>query len=132
MFKQFLIGSLLILGACSTPPQDTTEVQTEYQRISFANVKATDAERNACEAVGGIVRPAGMLGGDHCIQNLPDAGTACSDASDCLARCVIEGNNADGLDFGAPVTGVCEATDEMFGCTALVNNGQYEGTLCVD
>ena len=128
-----LTSLALVFGACVTENSgETGSVTSEYEKITFTGMKATSAERQLCESVGGTVRPAGKLQAEHCIQNLADAGKACLNTSDCLGRCVIEGNGADGLDFGSPAEGVCEATDEQFGCTALVDGGKYQGTLCVD
>lgn len=126
-----LTGAIVLTGCAQTNSQNITPVSSEtYQEITFTSTKATPAERAKCEAVGGIVRPAGKLQADHCIQNLPDAGKACSDASDCLGRCILTDDST--VKPGDAITGVCEATDEVFGCTALVSNGTYEGTLCID
>ncbi len=131
MFKQILIGSLVLLGACST--QTTTpETVSEYQKISFEGEKATAAERAACEAVGGLVRRAGMAGYEHCIQDMADSGKVCSDTSDCVARCIIPPQEGRNYQPGEKATGVCAPTDEIFGCITKVSNGMVEPTLCID
>ena len=130
MNKVILLASAIALAACANTESSDAE-SSDYQQINFSSKTATASERAFCESVGGIVRPAGMAQFDHCIQNLPDAGKACTDAKECLGRCAIP-SDQEAPDSGASSSGVCEATDEHFGCTALVNDGKYEGTLCVD
>lgn len=126
-----LLGLAIVFVACATEnPID--ENRTSYQKINFDGKIATAEERASCEAVGGIVRRAGRAGYENCIQNLPDAGETCSDASDCLGRCIIPQQEGRSYEPGDMATGICEATDEVFGCTTLVNSGKIEGTLCVD
>ena len=131
MFKQIFIGSLFLLGACSTQTS-TPETLSEYQKINFENEKATAKERAACEAVGGIVRRAGMLGYENCIQDMADAGNVCSDSSECIARCIISPETSREYQPGEKATGVCAPTDEIFGCITRVSNGTVEPTLCID
>jgi len=129
--RQLLLAMALIITACATDTS-TGETSSTYEKINFAGEKATADERAKCEAVGGIVRRAGRAGFENCIQNLPDAGEVCSDAKDCLGRCVIPAQEGRSYQPGDTATGICEATDDVFGCTTLVNNGKVEGTLCVD
>ena len=125
----------VVLVACATEPvtgDDTTpERAVNYTPVFFSGTKASEDERVLCESVGGRVERAGRLGAEHCIQDLPDAGKVCSDESDCIGRCVIEDSD-DEPARGTTSNGVCEATDDQFGCTTLVNGGVIEGTLCVD
>ena len=124
---------LTVLAGCTnpqTPPADDPAPET-FTEITFSGKTATPEERAQCETVGGEVRPAGKAQFDMCVQAYPDAGKICSDASDCLGRCVLD--NADAtLARGTAITGVCEADNIRFGCTPLVNGGLFEGTLCVD
>ncbi|MEM5517115.1 hypothetical protein WNY37_09155 [Henriciella sp. AS95] len=134
-----LLFSTIALGcivACTGPiPGEVTEdtVQTAdgetYQRITFEDREATEAETSACEAVGGEVKQAGLLGAEHCIQALPDDGMVCSDSSDCVGRCMISGES---VEPGTETTGQCAATDNPFGCFQLVKDGRADGMLCVD
>ncbi len=130
MRKYIVCVSVLILAACSTQASGPSD-EMAYKPIQFEGVKATSSERAMCEKAGGEVIRTGKLGAEHCVQDLPDAGEVCSDDSDCLGRCVI----VDAISEPAPGTvmdGVCEATDDYFGCTTLVNEGVIVGTLCVD
>ncbi len=124
------------LSACATeatqdgPDQPTTTVHN-YTPVFFAGTKASEEERALCEGVGGQVERAGRLGAERCIQDLPDAGEVCTDESECLGRCIIEDTD-DMPPRGTESKGTCEATDDQFGCTTLVNGGKIEGTICID
>lgn len=109
---------------CTERPSDG------YHPITFAGATATADERAECESAGGIVRPGGLAQSEICEQHLPDAGQTCSSASNCLGRCVLLGSDIP--PRGTAATGTCEATDVVFGCITLVENGAVEGTLCVD
>ena len=102
-----------------------------YAPIDIADKTATPEEQQRCAAVGGEVRPSGLPGADHCIQTLPDAGDPCSSHDQCLGRCVLIPER-DLPKHGSFAKGMCEADDDIFGCTALVQEGRYEGTLCID
>ncbi|MEZ5998448.1 MAG: hypothetical protein R3B98_07125 [Hyphomonas sp.] len=101
-----------------------------YESIQFASAVATPEERAKCEAAGGEVMMAGLLGHESCVQPYPDAGRACSDASDCLGQCMLD-PSAD-VSMGDPATGTCQRTDSPFGCYATVRNGIAQPALCVD
>ncbi|GGL64781.1 hypothetical protein [Wenxinia marina] len=77
------------------------------------------AEEAACEARGGRVSIAGLLGGEFCAERTPDAGQACSRASDCSAWCESE-------------TRTCATHADPFGCRSyLTDEGEVEA-ICVD
>lgn len=118
-------------GVTETQPETMPPASSTYETISFQNQTATADERAKCEAAGGVVQPAGMLGWDNCIQTMPDAGKSCTSASDCLDRCMLslEGEYAD---FGEAATGQCSKNDSPFGCYQKVENGIAEPALCVD
>ncbi len=115
-------------------PVDTTPTTTEssYTPISFElenrDDEPSDAERKRCTDAGGSVMRDGILGVYRCTQNYPDAGQACSNSSECLGRCEVEGLVAD----DGAATGVCQRTDSPFGCFAIVENGQARPAICVD
>lgn len=119
-----LVGA--VLAACV---QSRDEPPAHYTPVPVAGPVATDAERAACTAAGGIIRPAGLAGNEFCVQTYPDAGAACSDNSACVGRCLVEGAI---LDDGTPVAGVCEGTDSPFGCTQEVDDGLAGLAICID
>ncbi|MEP3654276.1 MAG: hypothetical protein ABJO36_05210 [Litorimonas sp.] len=124
---------MALLGLCVVACQSTTDSVPEtsvsdYAPIYFAGLVATPLERLQCEAVGGVVRSAGLAGGDNCIQTLSDGGKICRDSDDCLSECIVVGD----IEFGTETTGQCRPTDNPFGCAARVENGRAEPILCVD
>lgn len=106
-------------------------IAKSYVPVDIQNKRATATERALCESLGGMINKAGKAQFDMCVQTFSDTNETCLDASDCFGRCVV-GGSSDNLTRGEAITGVCEMNNEYFGCTPLVTNGQYEGTLCVD
>jgi len=130
MIKYLAVLGVLTLTACTTPVAGE-DSGASYAPITFAGQKASDAERKLCEAAAGEVTRIGRIGNEACVQNLPDAGKTCSDASDCIGRCVLETDLSEPVP-GTSTDGICEATDNQFGCTTLITDGKIEGTLCID
>lgn len=124
----FFLASLL-LTACAAPSAPQGPDQPAYQPVTFEGAKATDEERAACEAVGGTIQMAGRLGWQRCLQTFSDGGATCSDTSDCMGKCLKEGDFAD---FGAPATGKCAANDNPFGCYQEIVDGTAAPGICVD
>lgn len=85
----------------------------------------------ACEAQGGEVRPAGLLGAERCIRPYSDAGRSCADSSECEGRCLATDWTGDETTDNAS-RGVCEADDNPFGCFAEINGGIVGLAICVD
>ena len=81
----------------------------------------------ACKAEGGAIRPVCKLQRPTCVIAYKDAGTACSDSSQCDGRCVTDRST------GSPgqVAGVCEADSDPCGCVTEVVGGVAR-TICVD
>lgn len=135
MFRFTPVIAAIVLVGCADPQKPDAPSGTTlggFTEITFANRTATADERKACEATGGEARPAGKAQFDMCVQTYPDAGKTCSDASDCLGRCVLEVGIDATPERGTLVTGVCEADTDQFGCTPLVNGGVFEGAICID
>lgn len=101
-----------------------------YRRIDFAGRRATSAERQACEAAGGMVvtRGDGERPYDLCEQRYPDAGEDCQGSADCVGRCLA----GEELPPGTMVSARCEATDQGRGCLTFVEGGVVEGTICAE
>ncbi|RIJ22310.1 hypothetical protein D1224_12205 [Henriciella barbarensis] len=132
MRSYLLSASFILLAACAVPgetaPGDGNPA-APYERITFKGEIATPAERARCEAAGGTVQRAGMLGWENCIQTFADGGKTCSDSSDCTGECRSAG---EFVDAGAAATGQCTANDNIFGCYQTIENGRAGGALCVD
>ena len=122
------ITSLVMTSCAIAAPENDAPSPQSYTPITFKDIKATKAERRICEAAGGSVMPAGRLGADNCIQQLPDGGQPCRDGDDCLGECFVIGD----VDYGTPTTGQCHITDNVFGCAARVEDGLAEPVLCID
>ena len=90
--------------------------------------RLSEAERNTCLKTGGIVERAGLLGAERCTRPYSDGGQVCSDSSQCQGQCRTTPN----VPFGTPVTGICQPTDNPFGCFAEVKDGIAGAGLCVD
>jgi hypothetical protein len=97
--------------------------------VDFAEARATPGERAACEASGGYVEMAGLLGHERCTRRYTDGGKVCSDSAECEGQCRAE--NASGQP-GEAMTGLCTANDNPFGCYAIIDKGRSIGVMCVD
>lgn len=88
----------------------------------------TTEQRMQCLASGGFVEKAGMLGAERCTLRYSDGGQICTDSSQCQGQCIAElaGANQDST------SGICQRTDNPFGCYAVVENGRTGPALCVD
>lgn len=89
-----------------------------------------EVDREACEAKGGEVMQAGMLGLWRCVVPYADAGKACRDGDECEGRCLL-------IDEAPPnaagdIVGQCEANDSPFGCFTEIEGGKIAQSLCVD
>ena len=144
--RQALVTSIicLALGSCAAPHthgpdshsheshNHTPEANTSdipFAEISFKGPRATKAERELCEGIGGSVSQQGLAGYEMCVRPYADAGTVCSDSSECLGQCRAQ-------DFGqaqqSQITGTCQANNIPFGCYAEVKNSTASPALCVD
>lgn len=128
--KHIWILGVFLAGACSTASDSGDDPQA-FEKITFASTQATATERADCEAVGGTIMRHGRLGAEHCVQPYPDAGEACSDASECLGRCLLEEEISNPVP-GTASPGVCQENTNDFGCRTLINGGKIEGTICID
>ena len=87
-----------------------------------------EPERAACEATGGTVERAGIMGAERCTRPYPDAGLFCTDSDVCAGSCIATPE----ARMGERVAGTCQATDNPFGCYARVEDGRATPALCVD
>lgn len=125
-----IVTGILLLGlvaSCSSEPKNTTE----HTKIVFSAEFATEAEKRACEQVGGTVQKAGMLGNEHCIQVYADAEKDCTDNSQCLGRCTLRMDEV-AIVGDKKVAGRCELNDSPFGCIQEVKKGTTQPAICID
>lgn len=78
-----------------------------------------EAERAACLAAGGSIGRGGLLPDEVCFKPTPDAGKACSKASDCSAMCLAE-------------TRSCSKVSPQFGCFGFLDDAGQVQDICVD
>lgn len=128
--KYLWIVTAIFLLDCSTSTTSESE-PIAFKKVTFASTQATAVEKADCENAGGEILKRGRLQAEHCVQPYPDAGETCSDASDCLGRCLLEVEIENPVS-GTASTGVCQADTNDFGCRTLINGGKIDGTICID
>lgn len=111
--------------------QMAAKTAVSYRPVKIAEKHATQREISTCHAANGKIIKAGKAQYDFCLQPLPDTKEYCSDESMCFGDCLLS-SSADHAQPGDKVDGYCASDNHQFGCRALVNDGKYEGTLCVD
>ena len=90
---------------------------------------AAPATREECEAAGGRWGRFGLRPQDVCNLPTPDAGKACTDASDCASACVAP----DGAAVGSQAAGTCYGRTLLLGtCLKQVRGGVVTAPLCAD
>lgn len=128
-----LSAVMIVIAACAAPASDANsnkdDTSTKLAKVSIeAKENLSASDRAACEAAGGEVGRAGMIGWEHCIMPYADADKVCSDNSECEGQCRYtlppQGNQ--------PVTGKCQVNTLPFGCYSEVVNGKATPMLCVD
>lgn len=112
--------------------QMTVRTALSHTKIAIADKLATKQERNACLLAGGKIRKVGKLQADQCVLTYPDAGNSCSDSKQCFGQCLISDAQANVLAREAKVTGSCSTNNNSFGCKALIEDGHFNGVLCID
>ena len=79
----------------------------------------TDADRAACLAQGGTVGRGGLLPDEICFRPMPDAGQACTRATDCEGMCLAD-------------TMTCSKVSPVFGCFEFMDEQGRKQAICVD
>ena len=115
----------LLLAACSQVTEDAAN--SSPAPAPGSTLSASDAA--ACRSGGGQVAVRGRLQAELCVQPYADAGTSCTDNSQCEGACVTQTMEAAA---GERVTGQCQADDRPFGCFAEVEQGRPVRGICID
>lgn len=94
-------------------------------------------DQPSCLAAGGKWGRIGLGPREECNLPTSDAGTACSDSSECESLCLAELSKADQERITRDkaiiqTKGKCAAWRIVVGCIARVENGQVKGILCID
>jgi len=115
-----LVLTALLAACSSTAPQPAPAGDPATPAV---------ADAAACTAQGGELRPLGRLQRMQCVVPYADAGKACSSKRDCQGQCLGSTDAAAGV----AATGTCQRDiSENFGCRQRIDNGQTQGTICVD
>ncbi len=125
-----LAAAALLLSACVQPasaPPAGPEAVTPGAGIKVEWQAADTAEK--CATISGDWRPICMRGMPACVVTYKDAGTACTDSSQCSGRCITGGT---GARPDAPTTGICTTNSDPCGCFQIVENGKAGYPLCAD
>jgi len=94
-------------------------------------------DKASCEARNGTWEAIGLSPQEVCVLPTADAGTVCTDSSQCQGACVAELSQSDydklmRYHIPIPTSGKCTSTTSSVGCNAYVENGVVNGILCVD
>jgi hypothetical protein len=79
----------------------------------------TAAERAECTARGGTPGYGGIFPDEVCFLPEPDAGKACTKATDCLGMCLAESQT-------------CSKVTPMFGCFDFLDETGQQLAICID
>lgn len=112
--------------ACSDTNVDWHQFQNEpcTDVTSLPNSLGDAATKEECLAKNGKWQQWGLLPEEYCQIPALDAGTSCTDGSECEYRlCLSREQNSQG---------VCASYRQEFGCYATIVNGQSSGSICVD
>lgn len=100
------LALILLLAAC-TPGEEADQGGLDA------------AARSQCIAAGGEVRRGGRLGLEFCAERSPQAGQACSRASDCSSWCDATSRT-------------CAPYNDPFGCRSFLDEAGQPVEICVD
>lgn len=85
----------------------------------------------ACAARNGTMQRVGRLQTLQCVVRYADAGRRCTDGDQCQGDCRYEGDGS-AVAPNAPVSGVCQADSNNFGCHTSVEDGRIGVGICID
>lgn len=122
-----LVAALFLTGATCSSPTGEPAAPADASQLTDAG----DTQTDDCAARGGEMRRVGRMGSLQCIVPYADAGQSCTDSDQCAGDCRLPEGAKVPLQ-GGPVTGVCQANNDRFGCYTTVENGRAGPTICVD
>lgn len=109
--KHHLVAALLVLTGCMTATGDDD--------AATGAGTATPQTEAACRDAGGRWASGGLWPEPLCFLPNPDAGQACSKASDCAGACLSD-------------TRSCSPESPRFGCYGYLDEAGDEVMICVD
>lgn len=102
------VSALILLAAC----QPEAPAGPPGQKLGAT-------ARAECLAAGGRVGRGGILPGEVCFRPTPDAGRACTRATDCSGHCMADSRT-------------CSPVTPQFGCFAFLDETGQNLSICVD
>ena len=132
MRKLIIAAAFVVLAACAAKTDTTDASATPPPAQSAAATPGDSTDLTNCAARGGVVDTVGRMQRQVCRVPYADAGKACSNKSDCTARCILDREEGDSEPANGPVTGKCQQYQTQFGCFTEVDGGQAKATICVD
>lgn len=129
MYRVLAPIMLLVLSACSSYSGAVESGETSALKMSLIERANSIPSKSMCDAEGGSWQKVGRLQLDACVLPSSDAGSSCTDSTQCEVACVSMNNN---VKPGDQVYGVCSESTNLFGCHTYVSDGTAEHTLCVD
>ncbi len=91
----------------------------QAQELTTAPAAPTAEEAAACTARGGTMARGGRAEPFVCVTPTPDAGKACTTATDCSGFCMAD-------------TRTCSPTTPIFGCLPFLDADGHPSTICID
>lgn len=123
------LGALFLLCSCA-PVAPTGPAPSPASTAENGRPKPDAAARATCVGAGGNYTQVGMMGTWFCVTQYPDAGSVCTDKSQCTGACIFAGSSIPAPN--AEVQGSCQRTNAQFGCFSMVEGGHAQPPLCVD
>jgi hypothetical protein len=115
---------VLCAGCQSWHDRRMTSRLDQHRAAALASI-----DQPACQAKGGHIRSVGMFGSPVCAIPFADAGSSCSDTSDCSGKCLVYDSD---LPVGASSGGQCQRDDHLDGCWSEIVNGKVMGGGCFE
>lgn len=126
-----IVATICVLLCGCVTPADNAPTHDNVRAQIVAGKVATARERTRCDALGGKIERAGMLGYERCTRPYADAGKSCMDSAQCEGQCRTMDDFSIQAD-GKTTTGQCQVNDNPFGCYGEIKRGRVETMLCVD
>lgn len=119
------------LVSCTHSNAPTEKGNTAISR-SAATSGMSSSQTNQCKLNGGTLKKVCMKGDWHCVIPYEDAGSPCSDNSECQGDCRIYSGSHALESQNNELTGQCAKDNNPCGCWGNLVNGKSRGILCRD
>ncbi|MFQ3231661.1 hypothetical protein [Reinekea sp.] len=124
--KLLILILTISLASCSGLIEEAVDAAAPKE---IEDKNKTNFDALTCESQGGTVENVCMQNQLFCIQSYSDAGKTCTDSSECLGDCRVEGQF---IEANTETSGFCSADNNPCGCFQAVEAGIAEYAICVD